>query len=507
MSETGQQLAQLETTGLLRRTQVQPDLEYLFRHALVQDAAYASLLKADRKRLHQLVGETLEQIYPDRLDELASLLARHFREVGPDSRALHYYTRAGDLAAQQYAIQEALAHYTSALDLAQHSDPAPALYRARGQAYETLGDFARALADFEAALRAAQAQADRPAVWQALIDLGCLWAERDYTQTGEDFVRAFELARTLDDPLMRAHSLNRLGNWRLNMEQPLAARQQHQEALAIFRELADRRGLAETLDLLGMTSYMGSDLQDSTVYYRQAVALFRALDDRPGLVSSLATLALCSANYQNSVMAPATIATAETARAGEEALRIARAIGSRAGEAYALNNLGLCRATAGDYTHTLALLQQALACAEEIGHRQWMTLAHFALGALYQDLFALDAARQQLENALVLAQQINSRFWVRCTTGQLASTCILQHDFARAAAVLNAALDPQTPAQTVGQRLAWTASAELALAAGNPSQALQIADHLLASAAHLADGRPIPRVAQLRGQALATLGQ
>ena len=64
-------LAQLETAGLVRVAAVQPEIEYLFRHSLVQDAAYASLLKADRKRLHEAVGITLEQTYPDRLEELA----------------------------------------------------------------------------------------------------------------------------------------------------------------------------------------------------------------------------------------------------------------------------------------------------------------------------------------------------------------------------------------------------------------------------------------------------
>ena len=101
---------------------------------LVQDAVYASLLKVDRKRLHWEVGEALEWIYPDRLDELAPTLARHFEVAGDRSRALQYFQRAANAALASFANKEAEAHFRSALAL----DPAPqvqsALYNGLGEA-------------------------------------------------------------------------------------------------------------------------------------------------------------------------------------------------------------------------------------------------------------------------------------------------------------------------------------------------------------------------------------
>jgi len=81
-----QRLTQLESHGLIRLAATQPELEYLFRHALVQDAAYASLVKADRKQLHLAVGEALESLYPE---QVAS------RELAPDAekRALDNFFR------------------------------------------------------------------------------------------------------------------------------------------------------------------------------------------------------------------------------------------------------------------------------------------------------------------------------------------------------------------------------------------------------------------------------
>jgi serine phosphatase RsbU (regulator of sigma subunit) len=111
------QLSTLESAGLIRLAQVEPDLEYLFRHALVQEAAYATLLSSDRKRLHRIVGEALELIYPDRLNEHAATLARHFAQAGDYQHALQYFERAGDSALSTHANQEAESQYRSALNL------------------------------------------------------------------------------------------------------------------------------------------------------------------------------------------------------------------------------------------------------------------------------------------------------------------------------------------------------------------------------------------------------
>src|SRR5207247_2628493 len=129
------------------------------------------------------------------------------------------------------------------------------------------------------------------------LDLGFLWAGRDYQQTGAYFRRAIECARTLADPKLLAHSLNRLGNWYLNVEQPHEALRYHQEALAIFQRVQDQHGVAETLDLLGMVGSLSGDPVQSAAYYWQVVELFQEMDNRQGLVSSLATLLLCGETY------------------------------------------------------------------------------------------------------------------------------------------------------------------------------------------------------------------
>jgi serine phosphatase RsbU (regulator of sigma subunit) len=110
-------LGNLEAAGLVQVARIEPDLEYLFRHALVQEAAYASLLESDRQQLHLSVGEAIERVYPERLNEFAAVLARHFEKAGDDEHALVYFIRAAEAALESYANKEAEMHFRRALEL------------------------------------------------------------------------------------------------------------------------------------------------------------------------------------------------------------------------------------------------------------------------------------------------------------------------------------------------------------------------------------------------------
>ncbi len=349
--------------------------------------------------------------------------------------------------------------------------------------------------------------ADHQGEWQALMDLGFLWAQRDYTQTGSYYQQALALARHMDDPLTLAHSLNRLGNWHLNIEKPREALQYHQEALTLFQQAHDEHGLAETYDLLSMTSFIGGDLVQGAAHCQQAVALFRELDDRQGLASSLTLLAEIGGNYQSETLIPASISFADSLHFGEQALKAARESGQRSAEAYTLVSIGHYLGPRGEYAQALEVVQASLALAEQIEHRQWMTFGHWELGVLYLELLALSEARQHLEQALALAQEIGSRHWIRIVTGFLARVYLLQEDQTSAEAVLAAALEPDAAMQTIGQRLVWAVRADLALARGDSVLALDITERLIGTAANWSDELVIPRLWKLRSEALAALGR
>ena len=107
-------LGTLEASGLVQVAALEPELEYLFRHALVQDAAYSSLLKQDRRTLHRLAAETLLTLYPDRRRELAAVIALHFERSGDLPAAAEHLVVAGEHALERFANREALAFFDRA---------------------------------------------------------------------------------------------------------------------------------------------------------------------------------------------------------------------------------------------------------------------------------------------------------------------------------------------------------------------------------------------------------
>lgn len=111
-------LHSLERVELLRQAARLPELEYIFKHELARDAAYGTILQRRRRELHRQVGEAIERLFPERLEENAHRLGQHFALAGEHERALRYYTMAGEAAAGLFANAEAARHYARACEAA-----------------------------------------------------------------------------------------------------------------------------------------------------------------------------------------------------------------------------------------------------------------------------------------------------------------------------------------------------------------------------------------------------
>ena len=94
-----------------------PHAIYRFKHALIHDAAYASLLKSTRQQMHQQVAQVLEAQFPEMAATQPELVAQHYTEAGYPAQAIPYWQRAGQQALQRSANLEAVRHLTTALGL------------------------------------------------------------------------------------------------------------------------------------------------------------------------------------------------------------------------------------------------------------------------------------------------------------------------------------------------------------------------------------------------------
>ncbi len=486
--------------------------QFSFRHALTRQAIASGLLARERRALHSTIAQTLERLHETALDGYLADLAYHFAEAELWSKALEYAKLAAEQAQTFFAPRAAVEQWTRMAQAAQHLGQAvpPTCYRARGQAYEILGDFEQAKADFERALHAARQTKEGRLEWQSVLDLGFLWTGRDYKRAGAFFQQAVDLARRLGDAQLHAHSLNRLGNWLLNTGQITEVQEKHQEALALFEAQRDQSGMAETLDLLGTASLHLADEITAVHMYGRAIELLRAAGNRSVLSSCLTMCASSASPRCGDTTCTANWSLAECERDLAEALHLAREIEWAAGEAFTDLIFGVTLAYFGRLGDALAHAQRRLRLATEIDHQQWVAGAYDALARTSLFLLAPEQALSYVEAGLKVARALGSAFWITNLVGiQMQAYVALGQPKLAEEALQEVRSEAEHP-RLLAERSLLLAWAELAPVQRQPELALRRCEQLLTTALQRAgetDAHVIPRLWKCQGEALSALGR
>jgi class 3 adenylate cyclase/ribosomal protein L40E len=110
-------LLNLQGLEFISEKRLFPELEYIFKHALIQEVAYSSLLHKRRKELHEKIGKAIEDLYPERIEEYYELLAYHYARSANTAKALEYLDLSNQKAAKACAMEEAKAYFDEAMQL------------------------------------------------------------------------------------------------------------------------------------------------------------------------------------------------------------------------------------------------------------------------------------------------------------------------------------------------------------------------------------------------------
>lgn len=475
-----------------------------FSHAIVRETIYSEVPPVRRRRVHRQIGDILaERAQPD-IDSVAE----HLYQAG-DELAIDWLVRAGEQGQRLFAPETVLVRCAQAIELASRLGIVPPVnaYRLQGLARETTGDLGGAREAQETALSLARQQGDQQAEWQALVDLGACWASRDYRRTLEYFEQALELARRSEDPEILAQSLNRLGNWLVNVGEPESGLEYHQEALTLFERAGDRAGTAATLDLAAIACLLRGDPVRSIEYYNRAIPILRAMDDRHTLATALAASEVARLGTGHGAFVPNVQRSepGEPYRGFDEALKIASDIRWRAGEAFCLALRSRTAQMFGDFERALTDGREAAEIAVTIGHTQWEVLARCSLGTIWADLQDPDLAMSEFQRASDLAAETGSTFMLGIAMSSLAETALEFGDPDRAEALIAPRIDLSRPAASSAQLNYWFVMAETQLARGDATRALELLDDL-EDALPGPDDTHSPQLAKLRGETLYAAG-
>lgn len=348
-------LGEIERGDFVRRVS-ELDAVYSFKHVLVQETAYASLLRQDRRVLHRHIADSCEQLFADEIDEYLALLAFHYDEAGETAKAVEYWMRYGERAMQISAYPEAIHAFEHALMLVPdaRSERARALTQL-GEVYCRRTDLPRAEEHFRDALATAIKIDDARIAAMALTGVARVASQRgDHKRAREMGQEALRWAMDSRDHEAIARAHRQLGV-AFNYEGDNAQAQAHLEtALALYWQLNDVEGVGACLNSLGVIARDLKEYARAETLFQEAFTLAQQLGDRYAMGVRLVNLGVIAEQRGD-------FETAEKCQ--RDALAITQEIGDREGEALILINRGSLALTRDDAAQAFAIAQGALSKA------------------------------------------------------------------------------------------------------------------------------------------------
>jgi len=452
-------LTELEQAELVFRRGEPPDATYSFKHALVRDAAYETLLKSRRHQLHAQIARTLEEKFADAMVSEPEIVAHHFTQAGLADSAIDYWVKAGNLALSRSANVEAAKHFRQGVELvAQASPPTRArkeldLYLGLGPAMAATEGYAtaetrRVFSHARDLLGEGGTPKERMTVlWGAYL---AHWAQAEH-DAGHDVARQFlTLAEDHQHPAVSALAnrfmgqtllkMGRFADARPHLERTLALCAANQDAIAAYRRFGidDHSGalsqLASTLLFLGYP-------EQSAAAAEQAVARARALGLVYTIAISLSHAAMLGTQCGNDRLAAyadecvaysvehglpdaehrarfaqgSLLAQSGNPQRGIELMREAMAgaesSADRTNRTYYLGHVASAHAVAGEAQAGLAVLDQAFEIAEAANERFFVAELYRLRGTMLSALGKRNEAEAALRRALTTAGHQAARWW------------------------------------------------------------------------------------------------
>ncbi len=258
-------LAQLVEAELLYQRGRPPRATYIFKHALIQDAAYASLLRSTRQQVHQQIAHLLETRFPELTETQPELVAHHCTEAHLNETALLYWQRAGQLALQRSANLEAVRHLKTSLELLSTLPETPMQSQQELELHIALGS----------ALVVTQGSAAQ--------------------EVEQAYARARALCEQMGDTRQLFPALRGLCRFYLNRGQLSTARELGEQLSGLSQREADSTHRLEAHDALGHTLFFLGDYAAARTHFERAIALIdltsqRALAVRHGVAPGVRCL-------------------------------------------------------------------------------------------------------------------------------------------------------------------------------------------------------------------------
>lgn len=420
---------------------------YHFVHSLMADVLYSGVGKVRRRLWHGEVGETLEEFYAGRLEQLNGRLVYHFERGEKWEKALNYSLRSARQAKDDYANQEAIRFYTKAREMLprltrETEDDVVAIAEELGDTYQITGDYEKALEEYQLVEETARRKGDEKKEGDALSKMSLVHelqgnydemmshAERSYAirermgdqkglaeslrivgnvhanrgEYGEALsylTDSLRLRQEIDDQTGAAASLGAIGAVHWQQGDYEAALRCNEESLRIRRDVGDKRGMAASLNSIGIVHWSRGDYEAALKCHKESMKIRRETGDKRGTAGSLTNIG--NVHWGRGEYG-------EALKCHEESLKIDREVGSKTGIAAGLTNIGNTHFARGDYGEALRYQEESLEVSREIGDKKNVALSFINMGDVHAERGDYGEALNSYEGSLNIQKKIGDKW-------------------------------------------------------------------------------------------------
>jgi class 3 adenylate cyclase/tetratricopeptide (TPR) repeat protein len=379
------------------------EIRYLFRHALLRDAAYTMQMQARRQELHALAVESLEAVYAESLEQYYDELAYHAEQAHLRKKAIRYLQLAGDAARDAYQNNQTIDYYTRALALISADDfeIRYSVLLEREKTYALTGMHEKQARDLDALKKLASQHGDT----SRQVDVGIRWTnylvnKGKYEQAVRNAGSILDIAKGIDNPELSARAalsamfaLHRQGD-------SLSAIKVGEIGLTQAKKVKNYQLEGQLLNNLGLAALGQNNFDAAATFFEQSLLLFRKINNLRQQAMPLNNLGMIAGYRVN-------YATAQMYY--EQALEINREVGNRNEESLVLINLGWVAGLMGNYGKACSYIEQAIRIARETGNRLNETYALINLSSYARMLGDTSTALSSAENGYKLAADSHDR--------------------------------------------------------------------------------------------------
>ena len=404
------------------------EIEYIFRHALLRDAAYSMQLLTRQRELHGLAVSAMETVYRDDLESHYGELAYHAEKADLKEKALNYLTLAGKLSLSVYQNQQAIDYFTRALAFVPTSDLRAKfdLLLLRVECYYNISDSTAQLKDLDTLEEQANMLKDEALLGRVYMRRAyCFSTLGDFQNVIKYATQAKDFAEAANDDETLLATYLVLPNSFLRIGQTDEALQYAKDGLAFAKNANNRQGEGSALTLLGFVSLEKEGPTIAMHYHEQALVIARDLEDRYLEGRVLTNLANTVGLSQGDFF---------TARNYfEQAYSISRELGNINGKGIILSNLGWLTSILGDYPAAISYYEQALTILRESGNRSQEILTYVNLSATTGGQGNAQEALKWAQEALELSAKLGDQTGNAWAYFYLGHAYLLKDEFEEAA--------------------------------------------------------------------------